>query len=206
MVDTITTIGYSGFSSEEFLKTLKENNIDVLIDVRSSPYSEFFRQYNKEPLSVFLKQNGIFYRNYAREFGARQDNPEYRTPTGYLDFSKFSKSAPFLEGVDKICKSMQQGYRVAFMCSEKNPINCHRAILVSRTFHELGYHVKHLLPEGSYITQTDLEQELLDLYYPERFQLSLFQPSSLSESYYIDKAYQLQNEKIGYVMAESEGA
>ena len=206
MMNAIYTIGYSGFTIEAFLETLKQRHVNVLIDVRSFPYSEFFQQYNKDILSGILIKNSIYYRNYAKEFGARQKNPNYHSPDGYLDFERFAQSAPFQEGVKKIIDSINQDYTIAFMCSEKEPINCHRAILVARAFYNLGYPIMHLLPDSGIETQADLEKELLNQYFPNRNQLSLFQSFDDNSDNLINEAYRLQNAKIGYKMTESESA
>ena len=86
MVDTVYTIGYSGFSVNDFVATLKANHISLIVDVRSQPYSQWFSDYNRETLEKTLKQAGIYYRNYAAEFGARQENRSYYSSEGYLDF------------------------------------------------------------------------------------------------------------------------
>ena len=84
------------------------------------------------------------------------------------------------------------------MCAEKNPIQCHRAIMVSKVFHFKGFDVIHILPNGKTITQSQLEEELLNVYFPQRKQLSLFQTSNMTDEEYICEAYRLQNKKIGY--------
>ena len=131
MIDTIYTIGYSGFKIDDFVKTLKENGVSVVIDVRSLPYSQFYSDYNKENLSRILEVSKIYYRNYVAEFGARQENRDFY-PNGYLDFEMFARSEVFLSGFEKIKKSMQKGFVIALMCSEKDPIKCHRTILVAK--------------------------------------------------------------------------
>ena len=91
----VYTIGYSGFTSlDDFIATLKHFRVNVVIDVRSHPYSLHYENYNKDNLERALNNAGIFYRNYAREFGARQDNPNYYT-NGILDFNKFTSSSQF---------------------------------------------------------------------------------------------------------------
>lgn len=72
MVNIVYTIGYSGFSIDDFVANLKKHNISLVVDVRSSPFSHYFPEYNKDSLEVCLKTHGIYYRNYADEFGARQ--------------------------------------------------------------------------------------------------------------------------------------
>lgn len=198
MKKNIFTIGYTGFSIDEFIKSLKQYDINVVIDVRSSAYSERYPDYNKSNIESVLKSNGIYYRNYINEFGARQDDLSFYTDDGFLDFEKFSKSEQFQTGVKKICNSVEQGYRVVLMCAEKKPIQCHRTILVARTFHEMGFDVVHILPDGNYTTQNKIEEELLNTYFPQRGQLSLFSTSNMSNEECLCEAYRIQNKKIGY--------
>ena len=73
MVNTVFTIGYSGFQLNDFIKILKDNRILLVIDVRSLPYSQHYADFNKENISKILESSKIYYRNYALEFGARQE-------------------------------------------------------------------------------------------------------------------------------------
>lgn len=195
------TIGYSGFSFENFLHTIKANKISVIIDVRSSPHSSYFSDYNKEILENTLKANGIYYKNYTKEFGARQPERTFYSTAGYLDFEVFSKSEIFLSGLDKLKKGMQQDYKFALMCAEKAPIDCHRTILVARAFHDAQFKVTHLLPNDKTMTQEDIETRLLEMYFPNRSHLNLFE-ENLSEHEYILQAYKKRNAEIGYSLKE----
>jgi hypothetical protein len=97
---------------------------------------------------------------------------------------------------------MMQNYRFALMCAEKDPINCHRTILVTRSFHDAGYKVKHLLPNNGMVTQEDIENRLLlDKYFPNRNQITLF-GEVFSKSEYIAQAYRKRNSEIGYSIEE----
>lgn len=82
MINTIYTIGYSGFAIDDFIQILKKYEISVVIDVRSNPYSRYHLEYNKENLKKKLKQNRIYYRNYSLEFGARQSDKKYYSKEG----------------------------------------------------------------------------------------------------------------------------
>lgn len=197
MVDLLYSIGYSGFSIEEFLRILKEKQISLLVDVRSQPYSQYFPDYNKENLERRLRHVGIHYRNYAEGFGARQKDLRYYTGEGYLDFELFSQSSPFTAAFNRLVDTMAQGYRFALMCAEKDPINCHRAILITRAFHNAGYRVIHLLPNGKELTQVEIENRLLEQFFPDREQFSLFN-AGLCEEDYIKMAYKRKNAEIGY--------
>lgn len=201
MEKTIFTIGYSGFLINDFISELKKYCINVVIDVRSYAYSERYPDYNKPAIEKELNKAGIYYKNYSKEFGARQDNKVFYSPDGYLDFDIFSKSEQFQMGVTKLVDSTEKGYRIVLMCAEKEPIQCHRAILVARAFYNLGFSVIHILPNGICKDQRIIEEEMLKKYFPNRNQLSLFD-KQMPDEYYLNAAYKKQNEQIGYYLEE----
>jgi len=203
VLKTLYTIGYSGFNVDDFVDILKKYGINVLIDVRSNPFSAYFSAFNKEQLENTLKSKHIFYRNYAKEFGAQQPERSFYTPQGYLDFEKFTTSQVFNEGYHKIENGLKQDYIFAFMCAEKDPIDCHRSIMISKTFKDNGYTVLHLLPNINPISQVDIEDRLLNKYFPDRDQLSLFDERK-SDSNLISEAYKKRNADIGYHIEESQ--
>lgn len=183
----IFTIGYVSYQPQEMIDVLHSFGISCLIDVRSNPHSAYYTQYNKEEFSGTLKQGGILYRNYWLEFGARQEDPRYFAKEGYLDFSVFTRSDQFQQGVRKIEQGMQMGYRFALMCAEKDPMTCHRAIMIGKALKEQGFTVKHILYPAQIETQEEMEQRGLG------DQLSFF-----SDEQRIEEFYQAQNKKIGY--------
>ena len=192
----VYSIGYSGFTPEEFVQVLLENGVTALVDVRSSPYSAYHTEYDREVLARTLKESGILYRNYAREFGARQENRGFLSPEGYLDFEKFAATEQFGEGVSKIKAGMERGYVFCFMCAETDPMTCHRAILVTRVFSRLGYEVIHLMPGNVRETQQEMERRMVEKLFPDREQLSLF--GDKSEEDWVEEAYAQQNKTIGF--------
>ena len=101
-----------------------------------------------------------------------------------------------MSGVEKIEKGMELGYKFALMCAEKRPETCHRNILIAKKFHELGYIVKNILSDGSFITQDEVEKILLDKYFPDRDQFSLFE--KISEAEMIRQSYKKQSLEIAY--------
>lgn len=195
--NTIYTVGYTAYDIEEFITELKKYNITHVIDVRSNPFSQYYSDYNKNNLENKLRQNGMLYQNYNIEFGARQSEKIYFSTNGYLDFSKFSKSEQFISGINKVLEGIEQNYVFALMCAEKEPINCHRSILVGREFHKIGIVVKHILSEGNILLHSELEQQLLERYFSNREQINLFSEVK-SEEELIEEAYALSNAEIGY--------
>ena len=124
-------------------------------------------------------------------------------PNGYLDFNLFSKSERFKEGFQKINAGIELNYSFVLMCAEKDPFDCHRAIMVSRFFHENGFDVKHILADESFETQEMIEQKLVDRFFPNRNQLSLFSGEETTQDL-IKKGYDLRNKEIGYRIKEED--
>lgn len=197
MSNTLYTIGYSGYATKDFLFELKTHGVNAVIDVRSTPFSEYFKDYDKPNLERILNPNRIYYRSYASQFGARQTNPNYFNTNGILDFEKYSRTQVFKLAVDLLLTSMDQGYAFALMCAEKDPMTCHRSILIGRAFQSAGCQVVHLMPGGLSETQSELEERLVDKFFPTRNQISLFGDRT-SDDQYLESAYRRQNTEIGY--------
>lgn len=181
----IYTIGYAGTSIERFVEILRNKKVDILIDVRSIPRSQYFYQFNDNLLSKTLSNSGIKYENWKCEFGARQDCLEFYTD-GILDYEKFAKSRQFQDGVSKIKELVNHNINVCLMCAEIDPINCHRAILCGKELYANGLGITHIIAkrnrETLFESQEDLEKRLL----------TYTKVNNLAE------AYQKQNKKIGY--------
>ena len=183
------TIGHTNHSQEEFLQLLRANNITYLLDVRSTPFSQFTSQFNKDVIAAFLKKNGVNYNHMGKFFGARPMDKSLYTEQGYLDFEKARASENFQKGLENVTLGF----------------DCHRAIMVARGFELKGIDVSHILPDGKIITQAELNNRLLDKYYPDRNQMSLFSEiSSLSEEEVLVLAYRRRNADIGYHIQNDE--
>lgn len=197
---SVYTIGYTAFPEKEnLLDALKSYGIKCLIDVRSYPVaSEHYQFYSRATLEPFLKENGILYRNYAKEFGARQENPKYYMINNIdgqsvrcVDFERFTNGIEFEEGVTKITKGLDLGYSFVLMCAEKDPIDCHRAIMISRALSLRGFSVYHILHNKKLETQENLDDRLLQRY--------KYQPSFLqTREEQLKEAYRQRNKEIGY--------
>lgn len=201
----IFTVGHSQHNIDYFISMLHTYEINYLIDVRSMPFSKYATEYNKEIVKVSLAESNIKYVFMGENFGARPKNKDLYSAKGYLDFSKMKKSNKFLEGIDSLIKGIDQGNRIALMCTEKEPIECHRAILVANAFFEKGIEVEHILADNTVQTHRELNKQLLDIHFPDRYQISLFENENLTEKEFLNKAYEIQNEKIGYQTEEQLG-
>jgi uncharacterized protein (DUF488 family) len=143
----IYTIGHSTHSVDSFLNLLRNNQIDVVVDVRSVPYSQFADQYNKDNLKLFLKNNNIYYIPMGNLLGARHEDKTLLFDDGKVNFEKVTETKYFQEGIQRIDNGIMKGYNITLICSEKNPLECHRFSLISRFLDEQGYEVKHILPD-----------------------------------------------------------
>ncbi|MDR0943192.1 MAG: DUF488 domain-containing protein [Ruminococcus sp.] len=193
----VYTIGYSGYKPVEFIYELRQHKINVLIDVRSVPYSKYHSEYNKETLQAMLETQNIKYRNYSREYGARQTERKFYTD-GKLDFEKFASSDAFLDGIKKVKSASNLGFTVALMCAEKEPEKCHRAILVARELRDNSFEIRHIVPGQSDFSQEALEQKLVQNYFTGIEQVSLFSQNENSEEELIREAYRKRAFEIAY--------
>lgn len=201
------TIGHSRYEFDYFGDLLEKYEINYLLDVRSTPYSKYAETYNKEQLSSLLFSRGIKYSFMGKFFGARPNNIELYNREGYLDFGKTSHSDLFLEGMENVKLGLKKGNNIVLMCTEKDPIDCHRAIMVARAFSLDGVEVQHILSNGKLQTQQELDERLLDRYFPDRAQLSLFNYNQvISDEEKIELAYKERNKEIGYYLKSSEKA
>ena len=147
MTKTLCTIGHSNVPAERLLELLNKHNVTAVADVRSQPYSRFNPQFNRETLASFLKQSGLEYVSLGRELGPRSADPAcYRD--GRAQYSLIAKTALFESGIQRLLVGMDK-FRVAIMCAEKEPLHCHRTILVARHLHEHGFKIRHILADGS---------------------------------------------------------
>lgn len=170
---TLYTIGHSIHPAPFFLNILLKHQINCIVDVRSIPYSKHVPQYNSSPLKRFLKKNNIYYVFMGKEFGARQTDKLLQNPTGYVDFEKVIAGNEFKNGIYRVKNGLNKGLTIAFMCTEKDPIDCHRTIMVARAFNELNYQILNIREDGTLENQDQINERLLNIYFPQRDQQSI---------------------------------
>ena len=161
---TVYTVGHSSHQLDFFLELIKTFEINCIVDVRSIPASAYNPQYNQDLFKNFLKNNHITYLHFAEEFGAKQTDHDLLDNDGKLDFEKVRKTRLFNYGLERIWHGIDKGFRIALMCSESEPLDCHRFSMVSIGFENDGFEVKHILKDKSVKTNLELEKELLKKY------------------------------------------
>lgn len=201
---SVYTIGCSTNTLERFLELLKMHNINCIVDVRSTPFSKYTSQFNREGLQSYLKKHNILYIWMGKEFGARRDKKELYSIQGYLDFEKVRKDSDFLGGVERIRNGISKGYRICLMCTEKDPIDCHRTILVAKGLEDNGIEVNHILQDGKLINKQQIAERLLDMYFKNRNQINfdMLLGNIKTEQEMLEEAYKKRNKDIGYEINE----
>ena len=193
------SIGHSSQTQEEFLALLASYGINCIVDVRSVPASKYTPQFNEEALKWFLKSQGIQYLHFGDEFGARRT--DCIDKDGQVNFEQAVKTSLFQQGVARLMKGLGKGYRIALMCSESDPLECHRFSMVSRYFYDQGVDVQHILRDGNLASHAFLEKEMINqLLHSRKYHLPevdlLF--GTYSEEEQRKDAYRLKNKEIGY--------
>lgn len=142
----VLTVGHSSHTIDDFIGLIKGAGITAIADVRSAPYSRFQPQFNKEQLERSLKEHGVAYVFLGRELGARSDEPSCYID-GRVQYDRLAALPKFKEGVRRVLDGARKR-RVALMCAEREPLDCHRTLLVGRALVELGSEVAHLHADG----------------------------------------------------------
>jgi len=140
----IYTIGYGAREIDTFLDVLKRYQIDYIVDVRSKPYSRYKPEFSKRPLEQELTNNKIRYVFMGDSLGGQPDDPSCYDEAGKVDYEKCRQRPQFLAGIKRLYTAHEQQLRVALMCSEGKPENCHRTKLIGQVLHEDGIEVQHL--------------------------------------------------------------
>lgn len=184
------TIGHSTHEQSELLRLLEMHGVTVVVDVRSNPFSARVPQFNQPVLDKALDEWGIRYTFLGKELGARRDE-QHCYVDGQARYDRIAQTPAFGEGIKRVLNGLEN-YRIALLCAEKDPITCHRTILVCRRLRHAGVTINHILADGSLETHPAAEARL-------RAQLSLDQPSLFeTPEQQLEEAYDRQGLKIAY--------
>ena len=144
---TIYTVGHSNHSTEKFVSLLTANGVTAVADVRSTPFSRRNPQFNRDALAAALKKHEISYVSVGKELGARSEDLSCYE-NGRVRYDRLAGTSLFKAGIERILSGSEK-YCVALMCAEKEPLNCHRTLLVSRALEAKGAAIMHILSDGS---------------------------------------------------------
>ena len=203
------TIGHSNLSIEAFVLLLQKHEITAVVDVRSHPFSRYLPHFNKSEITASLSRVGIQYVFLGKELGARPEDLSCYDISGKALYDRIAATPLFSQGIQRLLKNAAN-YKISLMCAEKDPITCHRTILVCHKLREFNLQINHILSDGNLESHQHLEERLLSKFNKgkknnEPIQLSLFElePQVKQEVVDLETAYYRHGLEIAYVSKES---
>lgn len=211
---SLFTIGHSNHSSEAFISLLKQHGITALADVRSHPYSRYLPHFNQNQLKFSLLETGIQYVFLGQELGARPNNPDCYVD-GKALYEKIAATDLFKAGIQRLLQGTEN-HTIALMCAERDPLTCHRAILVCPPLRD-QLEIDHILCNGDLETHLHLEERLMEFHGLQPVKAGVHQQLTLfdqlwgecsnqqeSTSDLLAEAYKRQGDRIAYVEKQEE--
>ncbi len=186
------TVGHSVHTLPRFIDLLKRHRISAVCDVRSTPYSRIHPHFNREALREELKRHKIAYVFLGEELGGRSSDPSCYDADGRVKYGRLAESDAFQHGLVRVREGIET-HRIALMCAEKDPLTCHRAVLICRHLrNDKDLSILHILDDGQTEPHEESERRLLRLARME--QADLFKEKEEQ----IEEAYEHQERRIAY--------
>ncbi len=156
------SLGYGKRSIAQAIALLRQHDIAFLVDLRSAPYSRYHPDFSYETLRRHLAEQGIAYLYMGEELGGRPKDPACYDASGRVDYAACRQRPAFRQGIGRLRTAWKQGRRVALLCSEARPEQCHRTKLVGAALAEEGIDVLHLDEDDTPLTQAEVMARLQD--------------------------------------------
>ena len=158
----VFTIGHSNHPLNAFMALLQRHRVTALADVRSAPYSRLHPQFNRESLAGSLQREGIEYVHLGQSLGGRSDDPACYED-GRVRYDRMAGTETFRHGVDRVAQGAAH-HRITLLCAEREPLECHRTLLVARALDERGLEVAHIHADGALESHVEAMDRLLQLF------------------------------------------
>lgn len=186
----ILTIGHSDHSAAQFVRFLQQQGVTAVGDVRSSPYSKHCPWFSRVALQEVLRAEGIGYGFLGEQLGARRAEQSVYI-ADRADYGRIAALPIFAEGITRLLRGAER-QQVAIMCSERDPLTCHRTILVGRALLAQGATLAHIRHDGSVELGAEAEARLLS----EEGGNDLF--AGIDHGAALARAYDRRGEKVAY--------
>jgi uncharacterized protein (DUF488 family) len=155
------SVGHSNHDLAAFLRLLRANDVTAVADVRSSPYSQRHPQFNREALERALRDDGLLYVFLGDELGGRPGPRDLYDDEGRVDYERVRQTDQFRRGLDRLLRGLDERV-MAMMCSEADPLDCHRGLMVAPALVECGVAPRHIRKDGSVESTPEMECRLLE--------------------------------------------
>jgi hypothetical protein len=156
----LVSVGHSNHDWPAFTALLHRAGVTAVADVRSSPYSGRYPYFNRQPLSHGLRDEGIDYVFLGDLLGGRPSQLSLYDDDGRVNYERVRQSEAFQHGLEQLIRGLN-GNTVAFLCSEEDPLDCHRGLMIAPALSERGFAPRHLRKDGSLETNEEMERRLL---------------------------------------------
>jgi uncharacterized protein (DUF488 family) len=156
----IYSVGHSNHPLARLVQLLQSAGATMVVDVRSQPYSQRLPHFNRPELEAGLESCGIAYAFFGKYLGGRPANPQLYDHEGRVDYERMRATRIFQEGLDHVCQVLDE-FRVAMLCSEEDPLDCHRGLLIAPALVERGIQPAHLRGDGAIESTSEFEDRLL---------------------------------------------
>jgi uncharacterized protein (DUF488 family) len=190
-IDSVFTVGHSTHGAETFVALLQQHNVTAIADVRSMPYSKLNPHFNRRFLEQRLTEKGIKYVFLGLELGARSSDPSCYE-NGRVQYSRLARTSLFRDGIGRIVQGARD-YRVALMCAEKEPLECHRTLLVAHALSAMGVPINHIHADGRLESHTAAMDRLITIVKLPHSDLFRSREELVAE------AVSLQEQRVAYV-------
>lgn len=188
----VFSIGYATKPIDLFISQLKKYDISAVVDVRSVPFSKRFSDYHQPNIKAVLKLQGIHYIYMGEELGPRSKDDTHYNERHQVQFDRLMKSSLFQKGIQRVKEGVKKGHKIALMCAEKAPLDCHRSLLIGFYLRrEESIEVAHILHDGNLMSQQAVEQKMLE---DHGMEFDLF----MDQSEAIENAWRCQCEDKNY--------
>ena len=159
----VFTIGHSNHSLADFIELLQAHDMDEVVDVRSAPYSGYAPHFNHDVLKDALENVGIDYLFMGGELGGRAADRSCYDAVGRVRYDKVAETDGFNDGLNQVIRGADE-HCIALMCSEKEPLECHRTLLVAHNLAKRGIEVQHILADSELESHDETMNRLLGLF------------------------------------------
>ena len=196
----VFTIGHSSHPPAQFIRLLAQHEVDQVADVRSAPYSRYAPHFNHDALRALLDDAGIAYAYLGGELGGRPADRACYDAAGRVIYDRVAETDAFDDGIRRLIRNADER-RIALLCTEKEPLECHRTLLVARHLAQRGVAVAHILADGRLETHAAAISRLLEIHrLPSQGDLFRTPDDVITE------AHHRQAQKFAYVDAASTSA